>query len=77
MLCGVLGCLCLIKSMLWREKKISLSGSEMEIFIHVCVVASGGLLLDIFFRRFVISFIGNYNVNNNNHETLVKHKPLT
>lgn len=48
MLCGVLGCLCLIKSMLWREKKISLSGSEMEIFIHVCVVASGGLLLDIF-----------------------------
>ena len=48
MLCGVLGCLCLIKSMPWRERKISLSGSEMEIFIHVCVVASGGLLLDIF-----------------------------
>lgn len=32
----------------YGEKKPSLSGSEMEIFIHVCVVASGGLLLDIF-----------------------------
>ena len=32
----------------YGEKKISLSGSEMEIFIHVCVVASCGLLLDVF-----------------------------